>query len=163
VTESAATQTALTESLKPGDPAPDFTLPDTHGTPTALSDLRGTPVLVVFVPFAFSGTCTSELCELRDNIEDFETAGVRLLVISTDAVFTLKAWQAAEGYQFDLLSDFWPHGEVARDYGVFDEGSGIALRGTFLIDADGIVRWCVVNPRGRARDLEDYRRAVVEI
>jgi peroxiredoxin len=163
VAVSTAASTAPVVSLKPGDPAPDFTLPDTHGTPTTLSDLRGAPVLVVFVPFAFSGTCTTELCELRDNIEDFETAGVRLLALSTDAVFTLKAWQAAEGYQFDLLSDFWPHGEVARSYGVFDEGSGIALRGTFLIDADGIIRWCVVNPRGRARDLEEYRVAVAEI
>ncbi|MGH3589069.1 MAG: redoxin domain-containing protein, partial [Pseudonocardia sp.] len=62
-----------------GDPAPDFTLPDTHGTPVHLADLRGDPVLVVFFPFAFSGICTSELCELRDNIEDFEAAGVRLL------------------------------------------------------------------------------------
>lgn len=163
MTESAAVPTSPVVVLKPDDPAPDFTLPDTHGTPTTLSDLRGGPVLVVFVPFAFSGTCTSELCALRDNIEDFETAGVRLLVVSTDAVFTLKAWQAAEGYQFDLLSDFWPHGAVASAYGVFDEGSGIALRGTFLIDADGIVRWCVVNPRGQARSLEDYGRAVAEI
>ena len=160
---AAAVPSGPAVSLEPGDPAPDFTLPDTHGTPTTLSDLRGAPVLIVFVPFAFSGTCTNELCELRDNIEDFETAGVRLLVVSTDAVFTLKAWQAAEGYQFDLLSDFWPHGEVARDYGVLDESAGNALRGSFLIDADGIVRWCVVNPRGQARDLEEYRRAVAEI
>jgi len=97
-------------TLRPGDPAPDFTLQDTHGTPVHLADLHGEPVLIVFYPFAFSGICTGELCELRDNIEDFETAGVRLLAVSTDSVFTLKAWQQQEGFSFDLLSDFWPHG-----------------------------------------------------
>ncbi|WP_159794801.1 peroxiredoxin [Puerhibacterium puerhi] len=146
-----------------GDPAPDFTLPDTHGTPVHLADLRGEPVLVVFYPFAFSRVCTGELCELRDNIEDFESAGVRLLAVSTDPVYTLKAWQQHEGFGFDLLSDFWPHGDVARAYGVFDDATGHALRGTFLIDADGVVRWNVVSPRGRARDLQAYREAVARL
>ena len=147
-------------TLRPGDPAPDFTLQDTHGTPVHLADLRGEPVLLVFYPFAFSGICTGELCELRDNIEDFEAAGVRLLAISTDPVFALKAWQQAEGFGFDLLSDFWPHGEVARAYGVLDEENGHALRGTFLVDADGVIRWSVVNGRGQRRDLEAYRAAL---
>ncbi|RPF20698.1 peroxiredoxin [Myceligenerans xiligouense] len=150
-------------TVGPGDPAPDFTLPDTHGTPVHLADLRGQATLVVFYPFAFSGLCTSELCELRDNIEDFETVGVRLLAVSSDPVFALKAWQEAEGFGFDLLSDFWPHGAVARAFGVFDEESGHALRGSFLVDADGIVRWSVLSPRGRQRDLEGYRQALAEI
>ena len=151
-------------SVQAGDPAPDFTLQDTHGTPVHLADaLADGPVLLVFFPFAFSGICTGELCELRDNIEEFETAGVRLLAVSTDPVFALKAWQQQEGYSFDLLSDFWPHGEVARAYGVLDEKDGNALRGTFLIDADGVVRWSVVNPRGQRRDLEAYRSALAEI
>ncbi|ANC29885.1 peroxiredoxin [Isoptericola dokdonensis] len=146
-----------------GDPAPDFTLPDTHGTPTQLADLRGEPVLVVFYPFAFSGICTGELCELRDNIEDFESAGVRLLAVSTDPVFALKAWQEVEGFGFVLLSDFWPHGAAARAFGVFDDRSGHALRGSFLVDADGIVRWSVVHPRGQRRELDGYLRALTEI
>lgn len=150
-------------AIQPGDPAPDFTLPDTHGTPVNLADLRGETVLVVFYPFAFSGTCTAELCELRDNIEDFETAGVRLLAVSTDPVFTLKAWQEKEGFGFDLLSDFWPHGDVARAYGVFDDVTGHPLRGSFLVDPDGIVRWSVVNPRGQRRDLEGYRQALAGV
>jgi mycoredoxin-dependent peroxiredoxin len=149
--------------LRAGDPAPDVTLPDTHGTPVHLADLRGEPLLVVFFPFAFSGICTSELCELRDNLEEFESAGVRVLGVSTDPVFALKAWHEAEGFGFDLLSDFWPHGDAARAFGVFDGDSGHALRGTFLIDADGIVRWAVVNPRGQRRDLEGYRAALSEI
>lgn len=150
-------------TVRPGDVAPDFTLTDTHGTPVRLADLRGGPVLLVFVPFAFSGTCTSELCELRDNIADFETAGVTLYAISCDPVFSLKAWAAQEGYEFELLSDFWPHGEVSRQYGVFDDERGLANRGSFLIDADGVVRWSVVNPRGQRRDLAGYKAALAAL
>lgn len=146
-----------------GDVAPDFTLTDTHGTSVRLSDLRGQSVLVVFFPFAFSGTCTSELCELRDNIGEFEKSGIRMLGITCDSVFALKAWAQAEGIEFDLLSDFWPHGEVARAYGVLDEGDGLALRGSFLIDAEGIVRWSVVNGAGQRRDLSGYREALAAV
>jgi peroxiredoxin len=125
--------------------------------------MRGMPVALVFFPFAFSGTCTTELCELRDNIDDFETAGVRLLGISCDARFSLRAWGEQEGFGFELLSDFWPHGAAARAYGVFDAESGLAGRGSFLIDADGIVRWSVVNPRGQARDIGAYRAALAAL
>ena len=152
-----------TVTLAVGDAAPDFTLPNTHGTPVRLGDLRGAPVLVVFVPFAFSGTCTDELCEIRDNIEEFESAGVELLVVSCDAMYSLKAWAAQEGYSFDLLSDFWPHGDVARAYGVFDDERGLAVRGSFLIDADGILRWAVVNERGQRRDFGGYRAALAAL
>lgn len=151
------------ERIRVGDAAPDVTLIDTHGTPVSLCGLRGGPVAVVFVPFAFSGTCTSEVRELRDSIEDFELAGVRLLVVSCDPMHTLRAWAEQEGLAFDLLSDFWPHGATARAFGVFDEGSGTAVRGSFLLDADGIVRWTVVNPRGQARLLDDYRAALAAL
>lgn len=146
-----------------GDPAPDFTLPDTHGTPTQLADLRGEAVLVFFFPFAFSGTCTSELGEIQESLDEFEAAGVRILAVSTDPVFALKAWQESEGFDVDLLSDFWPHGAAARAYGVFDDASGHALRGSFLVDADGIVRWSVVNRRGQRRDLDSHLRALAEV
>ncbi|MPV88335.1 redoxin domain-containing protein [Georgenia ruanii] len=149
--------------MVPGRAAPDFELPDIHGTPVRLSALRGTPVTLVFFPFVFSRICTSELCELRDNLGDFTAHGVRLLGISTDAMFAQRAWAEAEGFGFDLLSDFWPHGQVARAYGVLDEHSGHALRGSFLIDADGVVRWSVVNPRGQARDLAAYREALAAL
>jgi peroxiredoxin len=143
-----------------GELAPDLSSVDTHGTPVRLTDLRGTPVVLVFVPFAFSGTCTGELCEFRDNIEMFDAAGVRLLVVSCDATFSLRAWKEQEGYTFDLLTDFWPHGEIARAYGVFDDERGLAIRGSFLIDAAGVLRWALVNPRTQARDLDAYRTAL---
>lgn len=159
---TTSTPTALTVPAV-GDVAPDFTLNDTHGTPVRLSELRGTPVVLVFLPFAFSGTCTGELCELRDNFAAFDRAGVRLFAVSCDPMYSLRAWAEAEGYQFDLLSDFWPHGEAARAYGVFDEVRGRARRGSFLIDAEGVVRWSVVNPGGEARDLAGYLAAVAAL
>lgn len=146
-----------------GDVAPDFELPDIHGTPVRLSALRGTPVMVVFFPFAFSGICTSEARDLRDRLPELDDRGARLLAISTDAMFAQRAWAESEGLSFDLLSDFWPHGAAARAYGVLDEASGHALRGSFLVDADGVVRWAVVNPRGQARDLEGYRAALATL
>lgn len=146
-----------------GEPAPDLSLPDAHGTPVSLSGLRGMPVALVFFPFAYSGLCTGELCELRDNLDDFESAGVRLLGVSCDPMYTLRAWGESEGFGFDLLSDFWPHGGAARAYGVFDEVKGVATRGSFLIDADGIVRWRVLSPRGQARDLGAYRAALAAL
>jgi peroxiredoxin len=146
-----------------GDPAPDFALTDTHGSPVGLADLRGTPAVVVFVPFAFSGVCTGELCELRDNLDLFRSAGVRLLVVSCDPVHALRAWAEHEGYTFDLLSDFWPHGAAATAFGVFDADRGRATRGSFLLDADGVVRWSVVSPAGQARSLEGYRTAIAAL
>ncbi len=143
-----------------GEQAPDFSLPDTHGTPVTLSGLSGGLTVLVFVPFAFSGTCTDELCQLRDNIAEFEQAGVHVAVISCDPKHSLRAWAAQESFGFDLLSDFWPHGEVARAYGVFDEAKGSAVRGSFLVDSGGILRWSVVNPPGRAREFESYRAAI---
>lgn len=149
--------------LSVGDVAPDFELRNTHGTPIRLSDLRGRKVMVVFFPFAFSGICTGELCELRDRFDLFASSEVTLLAVSCDPMFTLKAWAEQENFDFDLLSDFWPHGEVASQYGVFDESAGLAVRGSFLIDEDGFIRWAVVNPRGQARDFAAYRQALAAL
>ena len=146
-----------------GSTAPDFELPSQFGEPVRLSSYRGRPVVVLFYPFAFSGICTGELCEVRDAWDAFAAVDAEVLAVSVDSKFALRAYAAAEGYAFPLLSDFWPHGEVARSYGVFDEESGMALRGTFILDAEGAVRYRVVNPRGQARELAEYRTALQEI
>jgi len=146
-----------------GQQAPDFTLANQFGEPVRLADFRGRNVVVVFYPFAFSGICTGELCEIRDNLAVFEHADAEVLAVSVDSKFALRAYAEQEGYGFSLLADFWPHGAVAREYGVFDEESGMARRGTFIIDAGGIVRYVVVNPRGQARDLAEYRRILAEL
>src|SRR5712691_2109654 len=122
-------------AVEVGDIAPDFTLKDQHGTPVRLSGLRGKKnVVLVFYPLAFSGVCSSELCSMRDSFPEADSEDVEVLTVLVDCAYAHRAWADAEGYSFGLLSDFWPHGEVARSYGVFDEKAGFAQRGTFIID-----------------------------
>ncbi|NKQ59257.1 peroxiredoxin [Amycolatopsis sp. K13G38] len=151
-------------AVEVGSQAPDFTLNDYNKQAVTLSSFRGDkPVLLVFYPFAFSGICTGELCQLRDEFGDYEGKGVQVLGVSVDTPFSLKAWADQEGYQFPLLSDFWPHGEVAKAYGVFNADAGLAVRGTFLIDTEGVVRFAEVNQPGEARDQEAWKKAVAEL
>ncbi|WP_144717708.1 peroxiredoxin [Agrococcus jejuensis] len=146
-----------------GDIAPDFTLIDHRGEEVTLSALRGKPVALVFFPLAFTGTCTGELCELRDSMELFDDAGVELLAISVDSKATLARFAEVEGYAFRLLSDFWPHGEVASRYDSFLPQRGIATRATFLIDASGLVAAAFRTEPGEARPLAAYREALAKL
>ncbi|MEW2508753.1 peroxiredoxin [Streptomyces sp. NPDC046870] len=148
-------------AIQVGDKAPDFELKDNHGRTVKLSDFRGEKnVVLLFYPFAFTGVCTGELCELRDNLPKFEDRDTQLLAVSNDSIHTLRVFAEQEGLEYPLLSDFWPHGNVSRAYGVFDEDKGCAVRGTFVIDKEGVVRWTVVNGLPDARDLNDYVQAL---
>src|SRR4051794_32374910 len=110
-------------TLDIGSMAPDFTLKNQHGEDISLSSFRGAKnVVLVFFPFAFSGICTGELSDIRDRLEDFGDAEV--LAISCDHFFSNRAFADRDGYAFSILSDFWPHGEVSRSYGTFNEGAG---------------------------------------
>ena len=146
-----------------GDTAPDFVLKDEAKNLVRLSDFRGRNVLLMFYPYAFSGICTPEVCEVRDRRAELLPGDTQALWVSVDAVAALKAFKAAESIPFPLLSDFWPHGAVARLYGVFNEEAGAALRGTFVIDREGVIRWSVVNPIGEARSADDYAKALAEL
>lgn len=147
-----------------GTEAPDFTVKDQNNQDVTLSSFRGErAVLLVFYPFAFSGICTSELGAVRADLADFQNDDVQILGISTDHPYALKAWAESQGYDFPLLSDFWPHGEVAKAYGVFLEKRGMAVRGTFLVDKAGIVRFAEVNAPGEARDQNSWRKAVAAL
>jgi peroxiredoxin len=147
-----------------GELAPDFELVDQHGSPVRLSSFRGkSNVVLVFFPWAFSRVCTGELRVLRDEVSSFESAGAVLLAVSVDSKFVQRAFAEAEGVEFPVLADFWPHGGVARAYGVFDDVAGAALRGTFVIDRDGVVRWSVLHGIGEARDPADYRQALADL
>ncbi|XVS65975.1 peroxiredoxin [Actinosynnema sp. CA-299493] len=147
-----------------GAQAPDFTLNDYNKQPVTLSSFRGERnVLLVFYPFAFSGICTGELCQVRDELAAYEDENVQVIGVSVDTPFSLKAWASQEGYQFPLLSDFWPHGQVAQAYGVFNEQAGLANRGTFLIDLAGVVRYAEVNAPGEPRDQEAWKKAVAAL
>ena len=144
--------------------APDFELANQFGEHVRLSDFRGVhPVALVFFPLAFSSTCTTELCELRDNIALFANSSVELLGISVDSKATLRAFAEAEGYDFPLLADFWPHGAIAKEYGVVLPEKGFANRASFLIDTRGIIRASFITAPGEARSLNAYRAALAEL
>jgi peroxiredoxin len=123
-----------------GQEAPDFTKRATTGEEVTLSSFRGQqPVALVFHPFSFTGVCEAELCAIRDDYSPFESAGVQVLVMSCDPAPAQKQWAEQQGWTFPVLSDFWPHGEVAQAYGAFNEQLGAANRVTVVIGKDGKV------------------------
>ena len=147
-----------------GDTAPDFSLINQFGETVTLSEFKGKKnVVLVFYPLSFSGICTGELCELRDNFAQFNRAEVELLAISVDSKFVQKMYAEHEGYKFSVLADFWPHGGVAKEYGVFIEESGIANRATFVINKDGVLVAKFVTAPGQARSLGEYEKALATL
>jgi len=151
-------------SVEVGQVAPDFELPDNSRQSVKLSDFRGKKnVVLVFYPAAFTPTCTGELCTLRDERVDFVGEDVQLLGISVDPVASLAVFAEQNGFDYPLLSDFWPHGAVAQEYGVFSPERGFAVRGTFIIDKEGVVRWRVINTPGDARSTDEYRAALAAL
>ena len=157
--------TTPADALSLGAPAPDFTLRDQFGQDVTLSAFRGRKAVVVFFfPYAFSGICTGELTGIRDRLADFLTFDSELLAISCDPVYSLRAFADADGLNFPLLSDFWPHGQVCRAYGVLDEAKGAPRRSSYIVDQEGIVRWAAHNAPADGRDLDahlDQLRAVI--
>ncbi|BDZ53197.1 peroxiredoxin [Agromyces marinus] len=150
--------------LGPGTPAPEFALPDQFGAPRRLADLtaRG-GVVLAFVPFAFSRICTGELHDLDAARPMFEAAAAEVFLVSVDAKYALRAWAEAEGVRLGMLSDFWPHGAIARAYGAFDEQAGFARRATFVIGSDGVIRSSFSAPAGQARPIAAYRDALAAL
>ena len=156
--------TQLPAGISVGEVAPDFELKDQHGAKVKLSSFKGEKnVVVLFIPFSFTGTCTGELCAIRDELAAFQNDDVQVIAISCDSPFTQKIFAEQEGYKFPVLSDFWPHGAVAQAYGIFNADLGCALRGTFVIDKQGVIRWSVVNGLGDARNNGDYKSAIAAL
>ncbi len=147
-----------------GERAPEFALPDQHGQQVRLSSFSDRrDVIVVFYPYSFTGVCGGELLALNEQLSQLQNDRVQLLAVSVDSMFSQRAYAEQQGLGFPLLADFWPHGEVARAYGVFDEKVGAALRGTFVIDKQGVVRWAVLNAIPDARDITAYHRALATL
>lgn len=143
--------------LPVGATAPEFTLRDQNNELVSLSQFRGEKaVLLVFYPFAFTGICTGELGEIARNLDVFSSAEVQTLTISIDSPYAHKIFSQRDGLNFPLLADFWPHGAVAATYGVFNAEVGVANRGTFLIDRDGVIRFSEVNEIGLGRDPQRW-------
>jgi len=148
-----------------GEEAPEFKGRDDSGELVTLSGFRGKKnVMLVFYPYAFSGTCTKEFCELRDENADLEgLKDTEIIGVSTDPVHSLRAWKAQENYVNRFVSDFWPHGAISRAYGAFDERIGAPVRNTFLIDKEGTIRYAEHNgieTLAIARDQNAWRRAI---
>ena len=154
----------MSEAIAVGTEAPDFELRDHNAQSHRLSSFRGEKnVVLVFYPFAFTGVCTGEMCAIRDDVSSLQNDDTQVFAISCDTVASLRVFAEKEGLSYPLLSDFWPHGEVAKAYGVFNETLGAADRGTFIIDKTGVVRWTVRNEIKDARDLADYQKALAEL
>jgi peroxiredoxin len=150
--------------IQVGDQAPDFTLGDQNNEEVTLSSFRGSKaVLLIFYPLAFTGICTKELIVVRDDLATFQNDDVQVMTISVDSTYSQKIYSQREGYEFPLLSDFWPHGGVAKEYGVFNEATGFANRGTFLVDKAGVVRFAEMNSPGEGRDPQVWRDAIAAL
>jgi peroxiredoxin len=145
----------MADGLTLGAPAPDFSLRDQFGADVTLSSFNGRKaVLLLFYPFAFSGVCSGEMSQVRQRLAEFVTFDTEVLAISVDPMFSLRAFADADGLNFPLLSDFWPHGAVAKAYDVFDEHAGCALRSSYVVDKDGTLTWAVHSALADGRDLD---------
>jgi mycoredoxin-dependent peroxiredoxin len=139
-------------AIETGDAAPAFDLKVDEHTRVALADFRGTAnVLLVFHPYAFTPICAEEALDLEENIESFRSAQTEIVFVSCDTSAARQAWKKELGASYTFASDFWQHGAAARAYGIFDEELGVSLRGTFLIDKDGVVIWSLVKGLGERR------------
>ncbi|HEX5740498.1 MAG TPA: peroxiredoxin [Pilimelia sp.] len=155
---------AASSPLPVGATAPDFTLRDQNNQQVRLADFRGRrAVLLVFYPLAFTGLCQGELAEIQRNLAVYHNDAVHTLTVSVDSVFSHKVFATQQGFAFPMLADFWPHGGVAAAYGVFNAAAGFADRGTFVIDAAGVVRFAERVEPGTARDQRGWRRALAEV
>ena len=144
-----------------GDVAPDFSLRDQNNEVLTLSEYRGEKaVLVVFYPLAFTGICSGELTGIQVALGSFATDAVQVVTVSVDSVPTHRVFADQYGFEFPLLADFWPHGGVARAYGCFDEAAGIATRGTFLVDREGVLRFVERHGAGETRDPRVWLDAI---
>jgi peroxiredoxin len=148
-----------------GQEAPDFTLKDQDGNDVTLSSFRGAQnVVIVFYPFTFTGVCQGELCTLRDDLSEFEAVKAQVLAISCDSRHAQKQWATEQGFSFPVLSDFWPHGAVARAYGVFNEQLGCANRATFVLDTQGkVVDTFQSANLGTPRERAEYEAALAKL
>ena len=147
-----------------GQPAPTFSLIDQAKQPVTLDDFAGRKTLVVFIPFPFTGICDDEGCAIRDGLGALEALDANVVVITAHSFATNAKWAEINDFTFPILSDFWPHGEVSRAYGTFNEDVGVAMRSSYVIDADGIVRDVIATESlGVQREHEAQMEALAAI
>ncbi|MFT3900412.1 MAG: peroxiredoxin [Gordonia sp. (in: high G+C Gram-positive bacteria)] len=151
----------MRELIASGQRAPDFTLPDQNNQRVNLSTVTADRrALLVFFPLAFTGNCEGELGLIRDRLPEFDNDSLATIAISVGPPPTHKVWAGAQGFLFPILSDFWPHGAVAAQYGVFDEQRGYPVRGTIVVDKDRTVLFSDAADPGGPRDDSVWERAL---
>ena len=154
-------------SLQKGDKAPDFKLYNSDKQEVSLSDYTGKNVVILFFPLAFTGVCTAELCEMRDNIVTYANLNAEILAISVDSLFTLEKFKAEQKLPFDLLSDF--NKEVSGTYGSLYENfvlgmKGVSKRSAFVVDAAGIIQYAeVLESAGDIPNFEAVQAALASL
>jgi peroxiredoxin (alkyl hydroperoxide reductase subunit C) len=147
-----------------GQPAPDFKLKDTQNNDVSLSDFKGSKLIVAFIPFPHTGNCDNEACALRDDYESLSADGSKVIIISTHARPMLGVWAQQNNIPFPVLADYWPHGAIAQAYGCFNDQVGVALRASYVIDANGVVREIIQSSGlGEVRDHTAHAKALAAI
>jgi peroxiredoxin len=147
-----------------GEPAPPFSLPDQNRDRVTLESLAGGKSLNVFIPIPFSSICGAELCTIRDNLAMLNDLDASVIVITCDTHHANRRWSEENGFEFPVLSDFWPHGEATKVYGVFNEMVGAANRASFVLDAEQIVRAAIATDSlGTPREFDEYLAALAAI
>lgn len=148
-------------TLTVGTPAPDFTLLNQRREPVSLDDLKGSKSVIVFIPFAFTRTCEGELCQIRDEYALFDDADARVVAVTCNSLHANRVWSEQQGFPFDILSDWWPHGAVSRKYETFNEDLGYSERTTYFLDAAGVITGVARSDElGEARDFDEYIAAL---
>lgn len=147
-----------------GRPAPRFELFDQNREKVSLASLTGRKTLVVFIPFPFTGVCEGELCTIRDNLSTLDRLDANVVAITCDTVPANKRWSDDNRFNFPVLSDYWPHGATATEYGAFNESVGAANRYTYVLDESGTVGEIIhTDSLGTAREFDAYLEALNRI
>ena len=147
--------------VKIGEKIPNFQLTNIDKTQMKSEDFLGEKTMFVFMPFPFSGVCTPEMCELRDNASVIENASINTVIITVGAWATNATWASQYDIKFPILADFWPHGEVAQKFGCFNEKVGTAMRYSYVTDEKNIVTDVIKSDElPIARDFSDYKKSL---
>jgi peroxiredoxin len=142
--------------IEVGNDAPNFTVTDENEQNISLSDYRGKKVLLSWHPLAWTPVCTDQMRSIENNWQKLQSLNTVPLGFSVDPTPCKKAWATAIAIEnLSLPSDFWPHGKVAQDYGIFDEKNGVSKRVNIIIDENGKVQWVKVYPSSQLPDINE--------
>jgi peroxiredoxin (alkyl hydroperoxide reductase subunit C) len=147
-----------------GQPAPDFKLKDQNNNDVSLADLKGSKAIIAFIPFPYTGNCDTEACALRDDYSSLSADGSKVVIITAHARPNNTQWAQQNNIPFPVLADYWPHGAVAQAYGCFNDAVGVAMRASYVLDKDGIVRQIIQSEGlGQVRDHSQYAKALATL